>query len=359
MEATLLLSMSLEESLKIKISHTGGAFEVLSLPLKHKTGGSVLVDCAGECAWLPKKLIHQFTCGYEYEKALRQIKTKLNDEFVPVKKAGKGPTDKSGKFKVDVLRPVYKALPDSYDLEYEVITKTLTLGFFAITEKNGKVFCQRGVINKRLDAGCVLPAQKSVYLILENLLAEVARRVAKEGEQKAQEKSILYAERYAASVRKAEEAKKREEEYQAQQKKVLIPKISKEGNGAIIFCFKNYSLTEMRRKLRSNSFSWETLIAVPLDPETLTLNDLQLVDAIIKISKAKLKQPDKIIEGATVKWVDWVGPSANRRRQESECEGCIVKFFGAKRLIICPDGDEITKMKGPNLQIIGGVEVAT
>ncbi|MGD9687268.1 MAG: hypothetical protein AB7U43_09895 [Desulfobacter sp.] len=357
MVKNLMLSMCLEDSLKVVISHTGGASEVLSLPLKHKTDGSVLVDCAGEGAWLPKKLIHQFAHCDEYEKVLREIRQSMSDELVPVKKAGKGPTAKSGKFEVEVKRPVYSAPPTPYGPEYEMITKTLTLGLFAITEKNGKVFSQRNVIIKKLDAGCVLPVQKSVYLALENLLAEVAIRVAKEGEQKAQEKSMLHAERHAASVLKAEEARKRKEEYQAQQIKVLIPKILKEGNGAIAFCSKNYKQTEMRRKLRSNSFSWEKLPAVPLDPQTLSLDDLQLVDAIIKISKAKSKKPDKIIEGATVKWVDWVGTSANRRRQESECEGCTVKFFGKKREIICPDGYEITKMEGPNLEIIGGVEV--
>jgi hypothetical protein len=35
----------------------------------------------------------------------------------------------------------------------------------------------------------------------------------------------------------------------------------------------------------------------------------------------------------------------------------MVRFYGAKRVIIFPDGDEITKMEGPNLQIIGGKEV--
>lgn len=351
----LKISVRLADSLEIKISYRG-ASETLSLPVKHVTTKSILVDCADEAGWLYRKTVAQLLFEVAYQRGLEEIKKTLNDELVQVKRAGKGPTEKSGKFKVEVLRPVYSGTGQITD--YERITKTLTIGWFLITEKNGEWFARCDAIIKKLDNSLILPKGKKTFVALEQMLNEVAERVRKEGEIKAADKERLMAERRAATAQKEEKAKQLEAEKEARQIETLLPKVLKEGESAIAFCVKNYTLTEMRRKLNSSGFSWDMLPSRPLTSEILTMKELQLVDSLIKISKTKIKLPDKTIEGATVKWIDWIGPSSKRIRQESECEECTVMFFGQKRVIICPDGDEITKMEGANLQIIGGVERA-
>jgi hypothetical protein len=215
------------------------------------------------------------------------------------------------------------------------------------------------MLEKKLDRGCVLPKGRRGFDSLERLLIAASERVAKKSEIEAAEQKRQIDEQNELFNKKLAEKKAIQAEQRVQKIKTLLPVVSKEGDNAIAFVKKHYTLTDIRRKLKNSFFSWSKLPALPLQAETLELNDLELLDAIIKISKSKIKLPDKVLEGATVKWVDWIGPSSKRVRQEDQCEGCTVRFYGAKRVIIFPDGDEITKMEGPNLQIIGKKEVET
>lgn len=342
----------------------GKAVEVLEFPVKPtESAKAILVVFESGNAWIFTSLFGGFFREYRRKVSLdslpvflREIRENMRDELIPLKKAGKGPTEKSHKFKVDVLREKgseYRAEV----AEYEPITKTVTLGLFAITEINGEFFTSYKMIEKKLEKGCVLPRGVRAYNALKLILEAAAERVRKESEVLDAEYMRGRAEAAAAASKKREAEKAIKAEQEAQKIKDLLPMVSKEGDHAIRVCKERFSLDEMKRKLKNILFSWNKLPEVPLLPETLSLEQLEVLCSIIKISRGKIKMPDKIIEGATVKWVDWIGPAANRRRQESESDMCIVKFFGEKRVIIFSDGDQIVKMHGPNLEILGGIEV--
>ena len=360
----------MNDKLSIKI-FKGSVSDILEFPIRPTTSTkAVLVEFKCGAAWILTNLFQQPT--YPLRRSFRgkycldvtldqvpilldEIYRNMRDELVEVKKAGKGPTEKSHKFKVEVLRRKYSENRDPNNLEYERTTKTMTLGWFGVDEVEGQFFAERKMIEEKLDKGYVLPKGRRAFGRLENQLNAAAEKVALESVHlEAEQKRRLDEYSVLQDAKRVEEQTIKAKQ-QAQKIGALMPVVLSEGANAIAFCKKHYALTDMQRKLKNSLFSWEKLPDAPLQPETLELIDLELLENIIKISKNKIKLPDKIIEGATVKWVDWVGTTSNRRREESECENCIVKYFGAKRVIICPDGDEITKMEGPNLQIIGGM----
>lgn len=342
----------------------GDSCETIEFPIKPTNSTkAILVEFDKVNAWVWNRLFATrgdysvVTTPESLPNLLKSIHAKMHDELVAVRKAGKGPTEKSHKFKVDVLREKYVEYRDPDNPEYEHITKTMTLGWFGITEIEGEFFANRKMVKKNLAGGCILPSGDRAYLALKPVLEAAAERVAQAAEVKAAEKAKRLEERNAIKTKQQEEANAAEAERKSQKIKVLLPVVAKEGDGAIEFCKTHYTVTDMQRKLKSSYFSWQDLPACPVQPESLTLKELELINAVVKISKAKIKLPDRVLAGSTVKWVDWVGPASKRQRLESECENCTVRFFGSKRVILCPDGDEIVKMAGPNLQISGGVEL--
>lgn len=360
-----------QDKFRIKI-HSGDVFETLEFPIRPTNAvKGLLVEFESVNAWVWKDLfedlrfiVFRSKTKYCLESSLEAIpslisclRTNMQDELVPVKKSGKGPTEKSHKFKIEILRETFDHGRDPNKPEYELYTKTMTLGWFGVTEIAGEFFARRKMIEEKFDKGHILPKGKRALRYLERLIQAAAERVATASAARAAEKQRAFEEGEARYNKNRTEEKIRKAAQEAQKIESLLPVVAKDGNAAIAFCKRHYTLTDMQRKLKNSFFTWDKLPDAPLQPETLELKDLELLDAIIKLSKSKIKLPDKIIEGATVKWVDWIGPSSKRVRQEDQCEGCTVRFYGVKRVIIFPDGDDITKMEGPNLQIIGGKEV--
>ncbi|AJY71112.1 hypothetical protein RW64_16865 [Geobacter sulfurreducens] len=214
------------------------------------------------------------------------------------------------------------------------------------------------MISKRLDNNVILPKVMQTYYELEARINMVAERLLAQKERLLAQKAKERAERNAILAKKREEEEAAKAEQTAKKIDELMSLALKTGIEAIAFCKKNFTEPEMQRKLKTSTFSWSQLPKVPFDAEELTLAKLELVAACVKISKSKIVKPEKILVGATVEWINWVGPTSRRRREENRCEDCVVKFYGAKRVITFPDGDELIKMAGENLKITGGVELA-
>lgn len=355
-------------TLSIKISE-GSFGETFDFPIKPTNSSkAILVEFECGYAWvltdtfyLLKHLYHTSRGKYcldispkNLQTFLQHMKKIMRDELVPVKKAGKGPTDKSHKFKVNVLTGKHDH-NGNLTGDLVLVSKTMTLGWFSISEIKGNFFAQRKVIEEKLEREFSLPRGLRAHSTLRLMLETAAEKINKALEIKTAEQKRLNTEARIALEKQREEIKAIEADRSAQKIKLLLPGVVKEGNNAISFCKNNFTLADMRRKLNNSIFFWNQLPDIPLQPDILSLKQLELLSAIIKISKCKLRLPDKVIEGATVKWVDWIGPSSKRVRQDNENNGCTVRFFGLKREIICQDGDIFIKMEGPNLQITGGI----
>lgn len=342
------------------VCHSEHFEDKIQFPVKHATDKAILVEFEMGSAWVSKYL-----CSNKYQVdsraesiaiLLKNLKNNMLDELIPVVKAGKGPTNNSHKFKFDVLQHIRNDYNDPSHPVYERKTKTMTIGWFAITERNGNYFASRKVILKKLDNNVILPKVSHAYYKLEAHINMVAERLIAKKERLLAQKEKERAERNAILTKKREVAKAAEAEQTAKKIDALMSVVLKDGIDAIAFCKQNFCEPEMQRKLKTSTFSWSQLPKTPFDAGELTLSKLELVAACVKISKAKIVKPEKVLVGATVEWINWVGPMSKRRRQENQSEGCTVKFFGSKRVIICPDGDAIIKMAGPNLKITGGVE---
>ena len=61
--------------------------------------------------------------------------------------------------------------------------------------------------------------------------------------------------------------------------------------------------------------------------------------------------PDRVISDCLVRWSEYVGPAKSMRRVDHCDEGCTVEVYGKKHLIMLPGGRIITKMAGPNLTV--------
>ncbi|WP_428380941.1 hypothetical protein [Nevskia ramosa] len=67
--------------------------------------------------------------------------------------------------------------------------------------------------------------------------------------------------------------------------------------------------------------------------------------------QAKAPAPDRVLEGVTVQWVSWDSRRRNFKPTEHKASNCHVMIFGSKHVITTPDGQVVTKMKGPKLII--------
>jgi len=171
-----------------------GVYEVLEFPIKPtNTTKAVLVEFESGNAWIFTSIFSQLSvlsknsCSGKYSldvdvdflpQLFRGLSSNMRDELIEVKKAGKGPTPKSHKFKVEVLQEIYDECysPDE-DRRYKSVTKTLTLGWYGITEIGGRFFAQRQMIKERLDKLHALPKGVMAYNALQLLVQAAAERV--------------------------------------------------------------------------------------------------------------------------------------------------------------------------------------
>lgn len=206
------------ETFSIKI-YKQNVYEILEFPIKPTDAKkAVLVEFEPGNAWIFTSIFSQLRAPSQYSRSgkycldvdvdflprlFRYLSINMRDELVEVKKAGKGPTEKSHKFKVEVLQEIYDECysPDD-DRRYKRVTKTLTLGWYGITEIKGKFFARRKMLEERLDKLHVLPIGRLSYNELELLVQAAAERVAaayenEKAERKARTLSPAFLEKFS------------------------------------------------------------------------------------------------------------------------------------------------------------------
>ena len=198
------------------------------------------------------------------------------------------------------------------------------------------------------------------------------------------------ARRDAEVARNQNEKTKREAEHLAGLAR-LRALAEEDGVFALAFVRRQMTLAQVSAGTKHHLRQWPTWVPddgldAPLDPSIPQTKMFELLGSLVEIARRdpdfaawrernaerqsqllkprpapKPKEPDRIIESCIVRWVEWVGPTTSRQRVDHEAEGCKVEVFGAKHLIHLADGRVLTKMKGPNLQIVeagqGGAQV--
>lgn len=206
------------ETFNIKI-YKQNVYEILQFPIKPtNTTKTVLVEFESGNAWIFTSIfsrlsvLSKYSCSGKYSldvdvdflpQLFLGLSSNMRDELIEVKKAGKGPTPKSHKFKVEVLQEIYDECysPDE-DRRYKRVTKTLTLGWYGITEIGGRFFAQRQMIKEKLDGRHVLPKGVMVYNALKLLVQAATERVvaayeSEKAERKARTLSPAILEKYS------------------------------------------------------------------------------------------------------------------------------------------------------------------
>lgn len=189
------------------------------------------------------------------------------------------------------------------------------------------------------------------------------------------------ARRDAEAARNQNEKTKREAEHLADLAR-LRALAQEDGAFALAFVRQRMTLAQVSAGTKHHLRQWPTWVPdegldAPLDPSMPKTKMFELLGSLVEIARRdpdfaawrernaerqsqllkprpapKPKEPDRIIESCIVRWVEWVGPTTSRKRVDHEAEGCKVEVFGAKHLIHLADGRVLTKMKGPNLQIV-------
>ena len=308
----------LEGAFGICFNHVEG-FKPICWPILHQKGRQILVKTPGGEIWLPvtgitkpqeKESPQGMACVYcveiegtgvnlerNIESFLIKLENLMYDPWIEVKGAGKGPTEKSAKFKLPVLKKYYHPYArHAEDFTWQQKSKTLTLPLSLAKHESGQLYFSASILKKKLkddeklvkgSAFNLEPIKMEIMRIADPLIEEQKERLAV---RKAEEQARLM---------KVREARERREAERLEAARLAPPK--------------------------------------PL------------------ATTKPIKTPDKVLENVMVNWVDWGGTSKKRIKIEQSAENCTVRFFGSKRIIILPDGEEITKMQGPNLVILGEV----
>ena len=340
---------NLTEYFELKVS---GKYKAATLkwPIEERTKSGAYILINGDRLWIPWHLLkdnffrlnskdHLFLTLNNLTKTDRHAR-------VPVTRNGKGPTDKSAKFKFDV---VVRQLSDEYTtITHHKYTRTFAISNL-ITDGN-KLYLPVWVFKE------VLKAHERLHIVIspttQALVAEVKAlvdRLEVEDEQARQQHKLQSDAAYTKMRADKEAAQLKKDAEDNLLMSQLKSKVSEELYLAAAAYCKTLSEKEHKRG-GVYYFSWPE---PPFDLDHLTT--LKRMYAVIvlaaKKQKAKPRIPDKVITNARVEWVVYEGPRDNSRRVEYLAEGCIVKYFGKKRIITFSDGGSMDKMESPNLKI--------
>jgi hypothetical protein len=309
----------------------------------------------GDGIWLNKRVFkgEERQCSaHAMESFMQDIKyTNIHSvgDKVKVKKAGKGPTDKSCKCIVRVRHKEYPHGPE--EMEWVEKNRTFTVPVSLVQLIGDDLWFPSSILKKKLGEGeSLVPTGNPNFAAFLQEIDAVAEKLREEDAETAKridEQRAAEWEKGAEQRQRDEERRREAAEQKSRRAAELLQKAQLEGEAAIQFCRENYAKKQIEIKLKTSHFDWPELAK-----EGNSLDKLEIISKLIDLAKKEVPQPDKVLHGVRVKWVDWVGSSNSKHKQENACDDCTVKFFKTKRIIICPDGDEIVKMEGPNL-IIG------
>lgn len=352
--------MELTTSFSLTISDGVQHKESIEWPVVRSTSKAVLVATPGGETWLPlwrfqKRQWSAKDVGQIID-LLADVTSSANEARVRVWRAGRGASEKSHKFQVAVTVSVRI---NPYDTMVKVRRRTFTLPVSQIQGKKGSWTAPAWLISKKLAEGEKLARGEWVGLeAVAGQLRQAAERVSsarREAEESARQK-------LEAAARKREEEKAAVEA----EIKRLTQAIEEDGELALAFCRKKFTLSEMEEDAGIHLHGWPTW------PPRSDRYDLALVEKILLFARAqpkfegwkrrnagkdfspkqkKARVPDQVLENVRVQWVEWGGTSKNMIRHEYDESGCTVRFFGSKREIVTPDGGIVIKMAGPNLII--------
>lgn len=145
----------------------------ISWPIIKETEKAILVETIGGEIWLPRYLFdkHDYT-AFEAQKLLsnfKEISANYVEDLIPVKKAGKGPTEKSHKIKFDVFCSVYDV--DKFFLGHKKRSITKTIPVSQLVEKDGNTYAPSWILKQKLEKGEMLSVTtwKGLPKVLEQI----------------------------------------------------------------------------------------------------------------------------------------------------------------------------------------------
>lgn len=237
------------------------------------------------------------------------IEAASSDVVVPVVRAGKGPTEKSAKYRVSVqyhARAERNIAPyfDEHQRYAQPQTHTLTLAVSLVRE-----ITVEGAGGTYIPAWVIRSALRDREMIRNNEYVSFPGAIWL-GEQalRAQLDDALI--QLSKMCEESEERRHRAQEEKAKREQLL---------------------QEQRERMARE-------------------DEVRRERAARK--KRPVRAPDQRVENCRVEWVSWFRRDGNFQKQEHAAEPCVVEHYGKKIVIHTPDGQKISKLQGPNLKIM-------
>lgn len=224
---------------------------------------------------------------------LCELVASSGEGLIPVKRAGKGSTEKSCKV---VVSGVHHPTPTPYG-EPRVETHTITVPRSQLVECGGKIYAPRWLLARtlherifdrrawptKIDGGIWLQAAEVWRDFWEPMLPEIAR-------------------------------------------------LEKEDEHANKARLERIAIAEVRRKKAA---------------EEQATRDAAARAAQLRREKAHQKHLDELetIHAERVEWDAWVGPRSKQSKETFEAKNCTIKFSGDRAYIVFPDGTELIKAR--------------
>ena len=335
-------------------------------PILRSTDKAWLLSTAGGEIWMPMwrwRLIRTTQDALQLKQVcdlITSVPSTHNDSRVPVRKAGRGTTDKSHcvAFSVRVKEDVRA------EWQPAVINRTAIVPMSQLLPSAGGGWTvPRWVLERKLNRSKELIDEASVWTGLAPVIAQLQAAF--------EAASASLATAIEASQEREEARRKKLEEEKARIRSLT----EEDGELALAFARRRLRLSDIAELGLSISY-WPTwlpgtpisdaiarelarlVVAVRNHPKFATWREENLPrkGSLLKPERPAAPQrprvPDRVIENCTVEWTEWLGPSNNQRAVKHRDDGCTVRVFGQKHEIELPDGFVVNKMAGSNLRVI-------
>jgi hypothetical protein len=283
-----------------------------------------------------------------------------NDSRVPVRKAGRGTSDKSHcvvfcvRVKEEIRAEWQPAVKDR--------TATVPMSQL-LPSSDGGWTVPRWVLERKLDRSKELFGETSVWNGLAPVIAQL---------QAAFDAASASVTTAVTASQEREQVRRRKLEDEKSRIRSLA---EEDGELALAFARRRLRLSDITELGHSISYwpTWlpgmpindaiarelaELVVAVRNHPKFATWRqeNLHRKGSLLKPERPaaprRPRVPDRIIENCTVEWTEWLGTSNSQRAIKHRDDGCTVRLVGQKHEIELPDGSVVNKMAGSSLRVI-------
>lgn len=360
----------MKKSLEVVFSQSQPYEQRVSWPILQATTKAWLIQTPGGELWVPSYRYSNMLPGVGATADERKlngvvaffshISASSSDAGVPVRRAGKGPTELSSKVTFDVcLRE-----PESGAM-LGVWQRSSLVPVSQLSSDGEGWSVPRWVLAKKLKPNESFhhrPVWPGIVMLREQLSSAFDAAAAGEAATRAVAR-VAGEESARMAAEKARVETERKAERQAM--------VACDGEFALAYAKRNLTLTELA-ELGCRLSHWpqwrpgdpvDSLLEVTLaaivravrqqpDFGTWRAKNIDRQGKLLAAPKSRAPRlPDRVMSDCVVRWTEYVGPSKSMRRVDHCDDGCMVEVFGKKHLITFPDGRTITKMAGPNLAV--------